>query len=338
MGKRFLTLLLPLLILTGCGRKVRTDAYPGDVSPSTGAVLEVVAVVDSSLYSERTRAALYRYLSPVKPGQPQRERQTKLYIIPRSSFSHTYRTMRNLVLVERSDSLSGLTTARNVYSAPQNVFTLRASDERQAVEQIAQSGDYIFQAIRQTAIDALQDRFARITNTRLKAVSALGIDIRIPNYYHVAVAEKDFVWLTMDISKRGIKGTANLLLYTADTKALGTSDPVALRDSLSRRYVPGQIDSSYMAVEKIAIRPQKENARLGDIPVVFTYGYWRVVRDYMGGSFINYCAIDPDTGIAYCADGFVYLPFEEKESFMLELEAILRTFRPTALSEKKTER
>jgi len=62
------------------------------------------------------------------------------------------------------------------------------------------------------------------------------------------------------------------------------------------------------------------------------------VRDYMGGSFINYCAIDPDTGIAYCADGFVYLPFEEKESFMLELEAILRTFRPTALSEKKTER
>lgn len=98
-------------------------------------MLEVVAVVDSSLYSERTRAALYRYLSPVKPGQPQRERQTKLYIIPRSSFSRTYRTMRNLVLVERSDSLSGLTTARNVYAAPQNVFTLRASDERQAAEQ-----------------------------------------------------------------------------------------------------------------------------------------------------------------------------------------------------------
>ena len=114
MGKRFLSLLLPLLVLTSCGHKVRTDAYPGDVPPSTGAVLEVVAVVDSSLYSERTRAALYRYLSPVKPGQPQRERQTKLYIIPRSSFSRTYRTMRNLVLVERSDSLSGLTTARNV--------------------------------------------------------------------------------------------------------------------------------------------------------------------------------------------------------------------------------
>ena len=46
MGKRFLSLLLPLLILTGCGRKVRTDAYPGNVPPSTGAVLEYDSETD----------------------------------------------------------------------------------------------------------------------------------------------------------------------------------------------------------------------------------------------------------------------------------------------------
>ena len=332
MGKR-LFILLFAIAAAGCGRKVRTDGY-ADVPPATGAVLEVVAVVDSSLYSERIRTALYKHLSPVMTGQPQRERRTQLYVIPRSSFTRTYRTMRNLVLVEQSDSLAGLTVSKDVYAAPQNVFSIKAADGQQALEQTAQSGDYIFQAIRQNAIEALQERFSRITNTNLKAVSALGIDIRIPNYYHVAAAEKDFVWLTMDIAKRGVKGSANILLYKADTKALGTQDPIALRDSLTRRYVPGQADGSYMAVEKIAIRPQEEKAVLAGTPVTFTYGYWRTEGDYMGGPFINYSAVDPAGGTAYCADGFVYLPIEEKGAYMLELEAILRTFRPAGMPEK----
>lgn len=147
-------------------------------------------MMDSSLYSEQTTAALYKYLSPVMHGLPQKERQGRLYVIPRSSFSRTYRTMRNLVLVERSDSLPGMIASHDVYAAPQNVFTVKAPDRPTLLEQLEKSGPYIFGAIRQNAIETLQEKFARIDNRHLKTVSALGIGLNIPNYYHVARSEK----------------------------------------------------------------------------------------------------------------------------------------------------
>ena len=296
--------------------------------------MEIVAVVDSGLYSEQVKETLFRYLSPVMTGLPQKERRARLYVIPRSSFSRTYQTMRNLVLIERSDSLSGISTAKDVYAAPQIVFSIKASDAQSAEKQIGESGDYMFNTIRQSAIETLQERFARITNKKLKAIPAMGIDICIPNYYHVVRSEKDFMWLTMDIIKNGVKGSANILLYRTDSLN-SSKDVVALRDSMTKKYVPGQAEGSYMAVEKTAVLPQKETAVLSGTPATFTYGYWRTEGDFMGGPFINYTIIDKEGKAAYSADGFVYLPFEEKGGYALELEAILRTFNVPALSQKE---
>lgn len=327
------------MLLAGCGHKVRTDGYR-DLPPSTGAVQEIVAVVDSSLFTENTRAALYEALCPLATGLPQKERRAKLYVIPRSAFSRTYRTMRHLIQVEQADSsggTNGLSVSKDLFAAPQHVFTLTAHDEADAVAQIERSGAYIGQAIRQNAIDALQERFSRITNTRLKAVSRLGIDISIPNYYHVARAEKDFVWLTMDIARQGVKGSAHILLYRLDsrTAAAAKGDAVALRDTVARRYVPGQPEGSYMQTEKDAVRVGREKAMLGQTPATFSCGYWRMKGDYMGGPFINYTVIDPADSTVYGADGFVYLPSQEKGAYMLELEAILRTFRPASCTQKQ---
>ncbi len=327
-------LLLIACTLASCGRgKVRTDEYTA-MPRSTGAVMEIVAVVDSGLYSEQVKEALFRHLSPVVTGLPQKERRARLYVIPRSSFSRTYQSMRNLVLVERSDSLSGMTTAQDVYAAPQIVFSIKAPNAQVAKEQIDLSGDFMFHTIRQNAIEALQERFARITNKKLKAIPAMGIDICIPNYYHVVRSEKDFIWLTMDITKNGIKGTANILLYRTDSLGTG-EDAVALRNSITKKYIPGPAEGSYMAVENTAVLPQQETAVLSGLPATFTYGYWRTEGDYMGGPFINYTIVDPEDRVAYSADGFVYLPFEEKGGYTLELEAILRTFDIPALSQKE---
>lgn len=333
MGK-VVWLLLIACTLASCGRgKVRTDEYTA-IPRSTGAVMEIVAVVDSGLYSEQIKETLFRHLSPVMTGLPQKERRARLYVIPRSSFSRTYQTMRNLVLVERSDSLTGISTAKDVYAAPQIVFSIKAPNAPSAEKQIGESGDYMFNAIRQSAIETLQERFSRITNKKLKAGPAMGIDICIPNYYHVVRSEKDFIWLTMDIAKNGIKGTANILLYRTDSLGTG-EDVVALRDSMTKKYVPGQAEGSYMAVEKTAIRPQQEFAALSQTHATFTYGYWRTQGDFMGGPFINYTIIDKENRTAYSADGFVYLPFEEKGGPMLELEAILRTFHIASPSQKE---
>ena len=321
-------LLTALVLLPGCGRKVRLGDS-AELPPATGSVLEIVAVVDSSLYSERIRSALHNALSPITGERLQKERRAKLYVIPRWNFSRTYRTTRYLVLVEKADSTASLTLTKDLYATPQCVFRIKAPDESAAAEQINSSGAYIWQSIRQSAIDALQERFSRIPNTRLKAVSALGIDISVPNYYHVARSEKDFVWLTMDLAKHGVKGSANILLYRLDSATVASAgqNAVELRDTIARRYVPGETEGSYMQTERQAVRPGSEKAVLNDTPAVFTYGYWRVEGDYMGGPFLNYTIVDPTDGTAYCADGFVYLPSEEKDAYMLELEAILRTFR-----------
>lgn len=326
--------LLIAFALISCGRgKVRTDGY-STVPRSTGAVMEIVAVVDSGFYSEQVKEALFRHLSPVMTGLPQKERRAKLYIIPRSSFSRTYQTMRNLVLIERSDSLTGVTTSKDIYAAPQIVFSIKASNAAQAEKQIDESGNYMFNAIRKNAIETLQERFSRITNKKLKAIPAMGINICIPNYYHVVRSEKDFMWLTMDITKNGVKGSANILLYRTDSSH-NNKNAVALRDSMTKKYVPGQAEGSYMAVEKTAVLPQQESVVLSGIPATFTYGYWRTEGDFMGGPFINYTIVDKEGQTAYSADGFVYLPFEEKGGYALELEAILRTFHIPALSQKE---
>ena len=54
-------------------------------------------------------------------------------------------------------------------------------------------------------------------------------------------------------------------------------------------------------------------------------GLWTLEGGFMGGPFISYAFIDPETSRAVMVTGFVYAPREEKRELLRQVEALMYT-------------
>ena len=56
-------------------------------------------------------------------------------------------------------------------------------------------------------------------------------------------------------------------------------------------------------------------------------GLWEVKKQFMGGPFINFSVVDSINNRILFFDGFVYSPGTEKENYVFEIEAIIKSLK-----------
>ena len=56
-------------------------------------------------------------------------------------------------------------------------------------------------------------------------------------------------------------------------------------------------------------------------------GIWEIVDDYMGGAFISYLILNPNTNELLFVDGFLHAPGEDKRNLMQYIEHIIKTIK-----------
>jgi hypothetical protein len=119
---------------------------------------------------------------------------------------------------------------------------------------------------------------------------------------------------------------------TTDPTILTDAFVLALRDTLTRRFLRTVDDDAYVQIAPYHLSIEKVNFL--DRFAYETRGNWRFSDKSGGGPFVNYTLYDEATGRIYMLDGSIFAPRVEKKKLIWQVDALLRTFRTFPRSEK----
>jgi hypothetical protein len=136
--------------------------------------------------------------------------------------------------------------------------------------------------------------------------------------------------------KETLKESQGILIYCfdyTDTNSFNLENIIAKRNEITKKYIPGPTDDSYMQVSEEVILPVAKQINFNDQFAVETRGLWKVEGDFMGGPFLSYTLIDELRNRVITIDGYVYAPKDKKRNLLLQLEAILHTLKISEIKE-----
>lgn len=322
--------LFPLLFLTigilisSCIEEENAKVLPG----STGKSGELIVVIDAKYWDSKLGKTTREVLGFEHVALPQPEPYFSLVNIPHSVFKGLFKTHRNiLILSVGAGQKKLLTNVKNKWATSQLVIYISGPNTDAVIELLNANKSTVAGGFEVKERNRLRGKFKRV---RDKAVSAiikkhLNIEFSVPKGYEVAAQEENFVWIrreTPDISQ-------GILIYKTkytDDSTFTSTAILAIRDSITKAYVPGPLDGSYMTTMKDFQPLVKEMDFLGNYAME-ARGLWRVEGDFMGGPFLSYTLLSPNKKEVVCLEGYVYAPKYKKRNYLREIEAILYSYR-----------
>jgi hypothetical protein len=164
-----------------------------------------------------------------------------------------------------------------------------------------------------------------VANQLIKEVKdSMGVGLRIPNDYFIAINDGDFIWMRKETEKI----SQNLLLKKMEYKnqsQLSKESLTALRDSIGKKHISSTLENTYMRVNDVDLPVIFNTTTVNGNYAVEARGIWEVVGDYMGGAFISYLILNPNTNELLFIDGFLHAPGEDKRDYMEQLDHIINT-------------
>ena len=148
--------------------------------------------------------------------------------------------------------------------------------------------------------------------------------MKIPKKYNKVDDTGDFVWYRYHLNGGN---SMELLAYTVPITSEDDENGnniVAIRNAIGKKYIPGQIEDSYMITEE-AYTPHVFEVKLNERKAFEARGKWEVKNVYMAGPFLSYTVVDKPNNRLVVVEGLTYAPSINKRDYMFELEAILKT-------------
>lgn len=322
-----------ILLAAAC----KTDRPP---RPSaTGHAGELLVVMNRAQYDGQAGEAVRDVFQAQVPMVLAFEPMFDLVPIPTENFVKMFETHRHIFIAEISEEHPKATMeiSRDLWSYPQMVIRVKAPNDsifRRVLEVNAQSFiDHYISVERERVINANM----RMPNIQAQNVvrEVFGYEMAIPEGYFVAARGDDFVWVrrtgTRDDLEMGVMIAT--LPYTGPDYDFNHDRIRARRDSLTRKYIPGQFEGSFMTTYAELV-PQFREVNFNGHYAVEARSLWRVEGDFMGGPFINYTLVDQARNRLVILDGFVYAPNFDKRDYLRQLEALIYSL---SFTEKKEE-
>ena len=306
--KFHITFLLLSILATSCNGG-RNNRLPS----STGQPYEVVLEGD-------TANIVSEILTEDVPGLPQSEPLCNVISVRRGKAKGSYSVVRTRVVVNIDKRHEGFSAqaSKDVNASPQLVIRLKAKSAEQLKAllydkkgQSNNNAEKLRSLIDQSEQQHLASVIKRNPERQREVKKMFGLDMKIPLSLNAGKKGKDFLWL----SNNAASGMQNILIFRVKSKEQSKKNDVLADlqpqvDSILRKNMPGETDSMYMAIPRLA-----EN------------GLWEMKGDAMGGPYVMRL-IRPATGkdmIAVIA--FVYAPEMKKRNLIKQLEATLHTIQ-----------
>lgn len=153
---------------------------------------------------------------------------------------------------------------------------------------------------------------------------SMGVSLRIPNDYFMAINDGEVIWMRKETDKISQNLLLKKLKYE-DQSQLSKANLIALRDSIGKTYIASTIEKTYMQINDEDLPVIFNTTTVNGYYAVEARGVWEIVGDYMGGAFISYLILNPNTNELLFIDGFLHAPGEDKRDYMEQLDYIINT-------------
>ena len=251
-------------------------------------------------------------------GLPQIEPIFSLSHIPSKVFSGFATKSRTILKIDVSEN-EGVFNFKNTYASPQRIIQITANSPDKIIQIINENLNSIYSTMYFNEIQEKQRRISKNLNKTQAIKKNTGVSLKFPSAYRVAKADTNFVWIRRDIE------TGSVNLFIQRQKNQTEQSIIEKRDSISKIYIPGPVENTYMSTDLI-YTPNTQQINVGGKQVFETRGLWEIEGQFMAGPFLNFqIKLGDDDFIML--DGFVYSPGSTKREYIFELEAIMRSLQ-----------
>ena len=285
---------------------------------SSGNINNISVVTNDELWEGAVGEVIRENFGRPIYGLPQIEPAFSLSHIPSKVFSGFATKSRTILKVDISEN-EGVFNFKNTYASPQRIIQITANSPDKIIEIINENLNSIYSTMYFNEIQEKQRRISKNLNKTQAIKKNTGVSLKFPSAYRVAKADTNFVWIRRDIET----GSVNLFIHRQTN--LTEQSIIEKRDSISKIYIPGPVENTYMSTDLI-YTPNTQEINVGGKQVFETRGLWEIEGQFMAGPFLNFqIKLGDDDFIML--DGFVYSPGSTKREYVFELEAIMRSLK-----------
>ncbi len=285
---------------------------------SSGNINNISVVTNDELWEGAVGEVIRENFGRPIYGLPQIEPVFSLSHIPSKVFSGFATKSRTILKIDVSEN-EGVFNFKNTYASPQRIIQITANSPDKIIEIINENLNSIYSTMYFNEIQEKQRRISKNLNKTQTIKNNTGVSLRFPSAYRVAKADTNFVWIRRDIET----GSVNLFIQRQRNQT--EQSIIEKRDSISKIYIPGPVENTYMSTDLI-YTPNTQQINVGGKQVFETRGLWEIEGQFMAGPFLNFqIKLGDDDFIML--DGFVYSPGSTKREYIFELEAIMRSLK-----------
>ncbi|MDT8393164.1 MAG: DUF4837 family protein [Bacteroidales bacterium] len=320
-------LMLLTIAFSSCERKVRYEQ-------STGKTNEILVVTNNKTqWNGELGRVVKDFFGQPLPGLPQPEPMFRLFNIADENMNKIFRSQHNILIIDINPGFSEplVETRTDHWARPQRLIKITAPDLASFKESFEQHKTAFLKAFNELEIKRTNQQFKMARSVKLTNIikKKFGFDIQLPGGFVIGSEDDQFIWLRQSMHKVKQDVELGIMIYEApytDTSVFSPEYILDLRDSLTRKHIPGPSEGSYMITSRDYI-PAVFNRQDDFVSgfAVETRGLWMVKNDFMGGPFISFTFTDPGLERVITVDGYVYNPGDLKRNFIRQMEAIFYT-------------
>lgn len=351
---------LVVLVIFSCSQQGGTEKREENplLPPANGEIGEIVLVIDSSQWVGEVGTALkdniqipmealpqdellfdLKKVNPLRANNVLRKAKNLVYVITLDDPTAESRALRKLVSKEALNRINQDTTRyikveRDQYANGQIVMYLFARDSRILANRINENAKAIRGIFEKEERERLKKR---IFATRQKSVEKTltgehGYSIKVPFGYDLAVNLKNFTW----VRQLGAQSHKNFFIYEEDYLTQSQLDRIPdLREEITSTYLRDSEKPQLYITQQEILPMIIDTVSFNNKFALRNKGLWKVSDATAGGPYISYVLVDEKKSKLFYIEGYVYAPGSDKKNLMLEVDAILSTFKTPSETEAK---
>lgn len=285
---------------------------------SSGNINNISVVTSDELWEGAVGEVIRENFGRPIYGLPQIEPVFSLSHIPSKVFSGFATKSRTILKIDVSEN-EGVFNFKNTYASPQRIIQITANSPDKIIQIINENLNSIYSTMYFNELQEKQRRISKNLNQTEAINNNTGVSLKFPSAYRVAKVDTNFVWIRRDVET----GSVNLFIHRQTNQT--EQSIIEKRDSISKIYIPGPVENTYMSTDLI-YTPHTQEINVGEKQVFETRGLWEIEGQFMAGPFLNFqIKLGDDDFIML--DGFVYSPGSTKREYIFELEAIMRSLK-----------
>lgn len=327
MRKRILfTVCLMLALMASCSNNKGDSLFVPSVG---GNAYDLMIVGNKTIWDGPTGRCLFDLFDQEMDGLPQSEPLFTILFLETHNFTNIVHPMRNLLFyhIDSTQYTQGkVSFSRDRWANTQAIVKVTAPNQEEAIRVIKESGQQIIDFYVDMECERGILYFSKYRNDKgINIVKdEIGVKLAIPNFINKIKRGEKFVWL----SNGSLDVRQDIFVYRTpykDSTDFSLNRIIEKRDSITKIYIEGPSEGSYMTTETSVIPPVARQFYYNKKKCVEVRGLWRTEGDFMGGPFVSRTFLDKTNNEIITVEAFVYAPQHKKRNKIRQTEAVLHS-------------